>query len=108
MFKPIPGVVLVPSRTEPTSLLKLVTGGFAPQVAALWPEPHAAFLTAPVARRHLVCLALALGRAPAVVGDLLAGRLRRAIRAVLAPPPGLERALGRLGEVAWSPEGYRR
>ena len=34
-----------------TSLLKLLAGEFAPRVAALWPDPHSPFLTAPAVRR---------------------------------------------------------
>jgi hypothetical protein len=108
MFKLFQGAAPVPSRTEPTALLKLVAGAFAPAVARLWPEPHTAFLTAPSARRHLVCLAFAVGRDVAAVAEtVLRGRLREAIRIALGrSPPGLERALGRLGETAWTTEAY--
>ncbi|MBW8813298.1 MAG: hypothetical protein JF588_07705 [Caulobacterales bacterium] len=105
-----PVLALIPAtRTEPSSLLKLLAGEFAAQVAATWPEPHAAFLAAPAARRHLTCLALALGRdLPPIAERLLGGRLRHAIRLVLDPAPsGLERLLGRLGELAWDAEDYR-
>lgn len=110
MFKLFSGVVPVPARTEPTALLKLVAGDFAPDVARLWPDPHTAFLTAPSARRHLVCLALAVERDLAAVAEtVLRGRLREAICIALdRSPPGLERALGRLGETAWTAEAYRR
>ena len=93
----------------PTSLLKLIAGDFAPRVAALWPEPHGDFLAASAARRHLVCLAIALGRdVRAFAGRLLTVRLRAAIRlAVEVPPQGLERLLGRAGEVAWDADAYR-
>ena len=107
MFK-ILGAVPAPAPTGPSALLKLVAGEFAPDVARLWPEPHTAYLTAPAARRHLVGLAFALGRDVAATGDgLLTGRLRGAIRMVApSPPPGLERALGRLGETGWSGVAY--
>lgn len=109
MFK-ILGAIAAPAQTGPSALLKLVAGEFAPDVAMLWPDPHTAYLTAPAARRHLVGLAFALGRDVAALGDdLLAGRLRGAIR--LAAPsrvPGLERALGRLGETGWSGAAYRK
>ncbi len=94
---------------EPSSLLTLVAGEFASHIARAWPAPHAEFLAAPAARRHLACMALALGQDLAPLsGLLIAGRLRRAIAAA-APegPPGLERALSRLGEVAWAPADYR-
>jgi len=110
MFKLFSGVAPVPARTEPTALLKLVAGEFAPAVAAIWPEPHTDFLTVTSARRHLVCLALALGRDMAAVADLvLRRRLREAIRVALdRTPAGLERALGRLGETAWTAQAYRK
>jgi len=109
MFNRISETVATPARVEPSSLLKLVAGEFALRAARLWPAPHTPFLTAPAARRHLVCLALALGREAAVGDGLLAGRLRGAIRAVADPAPaGLERALGRLGETAWTGAAYRK
>jgi hypothetical protein len=109
MLLRLPGAAPVPSRTEPSSLLKLVAGEFAPRVAALWPEPHGAFLAAPAPRRHLVCLAVAVGRNLADLAErLLSARLRAAIRLVLAQPPaGLERALTRAGEIAWDADAYR-
>lgn len=93
----------------PTSLLKLIAGDFAPRIALVWPEPHGGFLAAPAARRHLVCLAIALGRdIRALAERLLAVRLRHAIRLVVeTPPAGLERLLGRAGEVAWDADAYR-
>jgi len=110
MFKLFSGVAPAQTRAEPTALLKLVAGEFAAHVACLWPEPHTAFLTAPAARRHLVCLAIELGLdLDPVVEVVLSGRLRDAIRIALdRSPPGLERALGRLGETAWPAAGYRR
>ena len=110
MFKLFSGVAPVPVRTEPTALLKLVAGEFAVDVARIWPEPHTDFLTAATARRHLVCLSLALGHDVAIVaGVVLRGRLREAIpHAFDTAPAGLERALGRLGETAWTACGYRR
>ncbi|WP_296597143.1 hypothetical protein [Phenylobacterium sp.] len=110
MFKLFSGVVPAPTRAEPTALLKLVAGQFAADVARIWPEPHTAFLTATSARRHLVCLALALARDVESLADaILRGRLRAAIeRALGRAPAGLERALGRMGETAWAGEAYRR
>jgi hypothetical protein len=110
MLKLILGVASAPPPTGPTALLKLVAGEFAPAVAAIWPEPHAAFLTAATARRHLVCLALGTGRDVAGVAErVLTGRLREAISVALGRrTPGLERALGRLGETAWTAADYRK
>lgn len=97
-------------RAEPTSLLKLVAGEFALRVARLWPAPHEPFLAAPVERRHLICLALALGRDVAGLGvTIIDRRLPTAITAATGQPaPGLSRALGRMGECAWSAEAYRQ
>jgi len=97
-----------PAKAEPTSLLNVVAGEFAPRVAALWPAPHVPFLSAPSARRHLVCLALTFGRDSACA-SALAGRLTRAIAdAVPAPPHGLARALARMGDIAWTAADYRK
>ncbi|HEY0651307.1 hypothetical protein [Phenylobacterium sp.] len=107
MFTRFP--VAASATAGPTSLLTLLAGDFAPRVAALWPDPHGGFLAAPAARRHLVCLALALGRDVRSFAErLLTARLRVAIRlAVEAPPAGLERLLGRAGEIAWDVDAYR-
>lgn len=110
MFNRTGGAANALIRAEPTSLLKLIAAEFADAVSCVWPAPHAEFLTAPAPRRHLVCLGLALGRDMAALGELaLTGRLRWAIRAVVGDegPAGLERALSRLGETAWTPEDYR-
>jgi hypothetical protein len=108
MFISFLGGTAAPAQTGPTALLKLIAGEFAGRIAAVWPEPHAAFLTAPATRRHLACLALATGAdLPALAPSLLGGRLRDAVRRV-ARTPGLERALGRLGETAWSAAAYRK
>lgn len=110
MFKLIVGRAPVPARTEPSALLNLIAGEFAPAIGKVWPEPHSGFLTAPAARRHLACLALALGRDVARLAGLLTdARTRDVIRVALGcKSPGLERALTRLGETAWSAEAYRR
>jgi hypothetical protein len=106
MLKLVPGAGLSPAKTS--SLLSLVAGDFAAAVARAWPAPHVAFLTAPAARRHLVCLALATGR-DVPLRPLLAMRLRQAIDlALLNPPAGLARALTRLGETAWPAADYRK
>jgi hypothetical protein len=107
MFTRFPAAA--PAVAGQTSVLKLVAGEFAPRVAAVWPEPHTPFLAAPAQRRHLVCLAVALGRDLALIGErVLALRLREAIRLVLDDAPsGLERALARAGETAWDADAYR-
>ncbi|HEY3812889.1 MAG TPA: hypothetical protein VGL66_06655 [Caulobacteraceae bacterium] len=101
--------------SEPSPLLAHLAGVFAPRVAALWRAPHAAFVTASAERRHLVCVALAqepvrkvlLSKADA---DALLHRSFTGASAIALakPPPGLRRALGRLGERAWSPEDYNK
>lgn len=98
------------ARAEPTSLLTHLAGEFALQVARLWPAPHAEFVTAPTPRRHLVCIAFALGRDVAALADLLLeGRLKQAVAAVAGDrAPGLQRAVERLGEAAWPADAYRK
>ena len=109
MLKTLIRTAAAPERSAASSLLNLIAGQFALRIAAVWPEPHADFLTAPAARRHLACLALALGGEDALVRAALGDRLRVAVRRVApAAPAGLGRALARLGETAWSAEAYRR
>lgn len=110
MFDRTLGSAPAPMQVEPTSLLSLVAGEFALRVARLWASPHAEFLTAPVARRHLVCLAFTLGKDMSVAGPaILERRLPLALKAAVGDPPaGLARALARLGDLAWSMEGYRQ
>ena len=105
-------VLSLASPTEVASpLLRLIAPPYAEVLAALWPAPHAAFLTAPAARRHLVCLMLAVEPVSDVgvdVTQLMDLPLRKAVHLVLDPAPeGLRRALERLGEIAWSAEDYR-
>jgi len=90
-------------------LLDLLAGDFAARIAQVWPSPHAVFLTAPSARRHLVCLALTQAQPERLdLNTLLNCSMRRAIAdAVPVAPPGLARALERLGERAWSEADYR-
>lgn len=110
MFIRTLGAGPAPVRVEPTSLLTLVAGEFALQVARLWPSPHTEFVTATASRRHLVCLAFTLGRDVAALREvLLDGRLKAAVAAVVGErTPGLLRAIERLGDVAWPAEAYRR
>jgi hypothetical protein len=93
---------------EPTPLLRKLTGEFADRIAALWPAPHGPVLIAPAARRHLICLALHRGpRTAAGLEPALSGSLKVAIASLLrGSPNGLARALERLGEEAWTTEGY--
>lgn len=103
---------LASSTLVASPLLRLIAPPYAEVLAALWPAPHAAFVTAPAARRHLICLMLAaepLGGPPIDVTRLMDLPLRKAITLALedAAPEGLRRALERLGEIAWAPEDYR-
>lgn len=103
---------LASSTLVASPLLRLIAPSYADVLAALWPAPHTAFVTAPAARRHLVCLMLAAepnGGPPIDVTRLMDLPLRKAIRVALedAAPDGLRRALERLGEIAWAPEDYR-
>ncbi|MFT4252889.1 MAG: hypothetical protein QM608_10420, partial [Caulobacter sp.] len=92
-------------------LLRLIAPDYAGTLATLWPAPHTPFLTAPAARRHLVCLMLAVepaDAAPLDVARLLDEPLRKIVRRVVDPAPeGLRRALERLGEIAWPAADYR-
>lgn len=97
---------------EPTPLLRHLGGEFAERIAGLWPAPHAAFITAPAERRHLICLGftLAQGGSLGVPRDALLAESTKALIARLAPaaPDGLRRALARLGESCWSATDYQR
>lgn len=106
--------VPVAAAAEPSALLVHLAGEFAGEVARVWPAPHAPFVLADAGRRHLVCLALAVAAemsvrpGPGFVRPALEGSFKRAV-ADLAPkaPDGLVRALGRLGEAAWTAADYR-
>ncbi len=90
---------------EPSALLAFLAGEFAAEVAALWPAPHSLFLLAAAPRRHLACLGLVLKSGAA--GRALEGSLKLAVRdAAPSAPAGLLRALGRLGETAWTAADY--
>lgn len=94
----------------PSPLLTHIAPEFAGRIAALWPAPHAVFLTAAAERRHLLCLALSRAEIDCDLADgLLHWPLRRALKVILpAGPDGLARALARLGETAWTAQDYGR
>ena len=104
-------LVLSKATESASPLLRLIAPAYADVLAALWSAPHTPFVTAPTARRHLICLMLATEtdrRASVDIDLLLDAPLRKAVRLVLDPAPeGLARALERLGEIAWAPEDYR-
>jgi hypothetical protein len=106
LFRPTEAEPLRPAL--PTPLLNHLAGDFAPAIAALWPEPHAPFVMAEAQRRHLMCLALAEAAfGPIAARAILERPLKHAVRAALGNPPlGLVRALGRLGERAWTEAEY--
>jgi hypothetical protein len=95
---------------EPSPLLIHIAGEFAPRIAGLWPAPHAVFLTAESARRHLLCLRLShsgVGDVREIAETILHAPLKTAIaRSVEAPPSGLKRALEHMGVPAWPSGGY--
>lgn len=101
-----------PPVGDATPLLQHLAGAFAARVAGLWPAPHTEFITAPAERRHLVCIAIArAGDGPVSITPayLLTVSLKEAVAyGVPDAPDGLRRALGRLGETAWSAEDYDR
>ncbi|MGA0600347.1 hypothetical protein ACO2Q3_06535 [Caulobacter sp. KR2-114] len=98
-------------RSAPTPLLTHLAGEHAARIAGLWSSPHTDFISAPADRRHLTCFVLSqpgerLDRTGARA--LLEEPMRILIRELgEAAPPGLARALARLGEVAWTAEDYR-
>jgi hypothetical protein len=103
---------LASSTLVASPLLRLIAPLYADVLAALWPAPHAPFVTATAARRHLICLMLAaepLGGPPIDVTRLMDLPMRKAIRLALedVAPEGLRRALEHLGEIAWAPDDYR-
>lgn len=104
-------LVLARPTDVASPLLRLIAPAYADVLAALWPAPHTPFVTAPTARRHLICLALsgdAAGSASVDLVRLLEAPLRKAVRQVVDPAPdGLTRALDHLGEIAWTGEDYR-
>jgi hypothetical protein len=106
LFRPASAEPLRPAPASP--LLTHLAGDFAPAIAALWPEPHAPFVMAAAPRRHLLCLALAQAEfGPIAARAILERPLKQAVRQALGDPPlGLCRALGRLGEQAWSEAEY--
>jgi hypothetical protein len=103
------GAVRPVEAGQPSPLLTFIAGEFAPSIAGVWPIPHAVFLTAPAERRHLVCIALAETSATQLPAEALLERsLKAAIRLALPEAPaGLARALGLLGETAWTAADYR-
>jgi hypothetical protein len=103
---------LASSTLVASPLLRLIAPLYADVLAALWPAPHAPFVTATAARRHLICLMLAaepLGGPPIDVTRLMDLPMRKAIRLALedVAPEGLRRALEHLGEIAWAADDYR-
>ena len=73
---------LASTTSVASPLLRLIAPPDAEVLAALWPAPHTAFVTAPAARRHLICLMLAAephGGAPIDVARLMDLPLRKAI-----------------------------
>ncbi|HEX4197075.1 MAG TPA: hypothetical protein VHZ26_06500 [Caulobacteraceae bacterium] len=95
----------------PSSLLRHLAGEAAEALAVVLPPPHLPYLAAAAPQRHLIGMTLAVG-APLNVetaSGALAWSLGQAIRLLLPDaPPGLKRALGRMGETGWPLESYRR
>lgn len=97
-------------NAEPTPTLRFIAGEHAERVAAVWAPPHGAYLEMPAQRRHLVHFALALGVSEAAgpIAAALAGERADVLarRLIGHAPTGFVRALGRIGEPAWSGEDY--
>lgn len=112
LHKSIPAPAL--GAAEPSALLTHLAGEFAGEIARVWTAPHAPFVLADAGRRHLVCLALALAETAAVrsgpdfVRIATDGAFKRCVADLIpGAPSGLVRALGRLGETAWTAVDYR-
>lgn len=97
----------------PNAALQAAAGDHAGAVARVFPRPHAPYLAANAARRHLIQLILSLETrdhfpADLDLGDALAtwsaGRLIAAL--VPAPPLGLSEALKKLGDTAMAASDY--
>jgi hypothetical protein len=95
--------------------LQEIAGRYAGRVARLWPTPYVVYRGLPAARRHLAHIAMPRTGCDQALNDRAFARdietLRtRELLARWAPgaPPGLENALGKLGERAWTPGVYRR
>ncbi len=98
-----------PRLAEPTPTLRLLAGEHAARVAQLWPAPHGAYLEMPAQRRHLTHVVLATTAAPrdAMARALQGARADAVARDFLGGAPvGFVKALGRLGELAWSGADY--
>ena len=99
---------------EPTPTLRFIAGEHAERVARLWAPPHGAYLEMPAQRRHLAHFVLALGLFDEAETADVARALEGARADVVArrfigqAPQGFLRALGRLGEAAWTGEAYLR
>ena len=90
-------------------------GRFAGRVARLWPAPYLGYRRLSAARRHLAHIYMSrIDRAPGLDAAAFVREIEllrtRAVRARWAPdaPRGLENALAKLGETAWTPQEYRR
>ena len=98
-----------PRLAEPTPTLRLLAGEHAARVARLWPAPHGPYLEMPAQRRHLTHVVLATSAAPpdALASALVGARADAVARQFLGGTPvGFVKALGRLGELAWSSGDY--
>lgn len=108
----LPASVDVRPAPVVTPLLAFLAGDHATAIARLWPAPHEEFLALPAARRHAA--AILTGRSGQVdariqwmVSRERDGELAAEIFGV-APPGGLVKALGRMGELLWRTEDYVR
>jgi hypothetical protein len=95
--------------------LQPLAGRFAGRIARLWPAPYDGYRRLPAARRHLAHITLSrIDRAPGLDAHAFVREIEslrtRAFLARWAPgaPRGLENALSKLGDAAWSPSAYRR
>jgi len=99
----------IPVCAEPTALLDLVAGAFAPEIAAIWPAPHTGFFALPTARRHAAAMLIGQRQPGSLpLGDWIGHARDSEIAERIAPKAGkrLMRKLGRMGETLWEPAEY--
>ncbi|MEM7767844.1 MAG: hypothetical protein AAF253_10195 [Pseudomonadota bacterium] len=95
----------------PTPLLSFLAGPHADAVAACWPAPHDRFFALPAARRHAAVVLLAqgaedLGALARIVERHKDADIANRLMAGRDVPPGLMKAMARMGETQWRLDDY--
>lgn len=100
-------------KVEPTPLLAYLAGGFAANIANLWPAPHEGFFALTAERRHAVALLLRVN-VPAtqeekqeLIDRVMHMRGRDLAKLIVGATKGnFLSLLSKLGEVLWTTEDY--